>query len=143
MDSRRLATMARRLGSTKTRRGTLAGALLALTVPVPPLRGVEVQAKKGKKKCKPKQPKQIPELSCQEACPGICFGCATRNEGSLLCNGGFASGTQRCRTDEDCLGTDPFLPYCLVQTEVRDTGEIDNLREGSDGVCGRAFACAA
>jgi hypothetical protein len=139
MDNRRLATMVRRLGDTRTRRGALAGALLALAGPALPLRGVEAQAKRRKKKCK--QPKPIPEPRCQEACPGICFGCASRKEGSLLCTDSFITGGIHCSTDNDCVGTG--FHYCLTKSEIRGTGDVNIFTVDGQGVCGNVQACVA
>jgi hypothetical protein len=149
VDSQRLATMVRRLGYTQTRRGTLAGALLSLTVPALALRGGEVQAKskhKGKKKCRPKQtPEPTPELSCQEACPENCDSCLHRKADSILCGSGFSAGLTSCSTDSDCVGVkfgDIALPYCVTQTESRASGDIDDVGDGK-GVCTSVTACVA
>lgn len=143
MDSRQLATMVRRFGDTRTRRGTLLGGLLALSVPMLPLRGMEAQAKKSKKKkCRPKP---IPELSCQEACPESCGSCIRRKVDSILCSNGFTVGLTSCSSDSDCVGVkigDTAFPYCVTRVEARPTGNIDDIGDGN-GICANLNACVA
>jgi hypothetical protein len=140
------AMVGRRLGDTPTRRSALGGALLAVTAAAIPLSDTEVLARKnGRKKRKKKCPSRRPrELSCQEACPGTCSQCLHRKADSILCGSGFEAGLQACSSDNDCIGVrfgDITFPYCLTQTEDRDTGRIQDIGNGA-GVCTNILVCA-
>jgi hypothetical protein len=139
------AMVGRRLGDTPTRRSALGGALLAVTVAALPLSGSQVQARKnGRRKRKKKCPTRNPQQSCQEACPGTCDECLHRKVDSILCGSGFEAGLQACSSDNDCIGVrfgDITFPYCLTQTEDRDTGRIQAIGNGA-GVCTNILVCA-